>query len=70
LNATCEVAGPQEFPLDVLMRQVLEAIKDPREVVTDDDALYFGTRLDDTSLMPGPGARLGKISLESWLAKG
>ena len=68
LNGTCEVAGPQALGLDELLRRALQARQDPREVVTDDDALYFGARLDDASLTPGVGARIGTVSLESWLA--
>ncbi len=67
LNDTCEVTGPQSFRLDELLRRTLQASKDPREVVKDDDALYFGTRLDDESLTPGAHARIGTTSLESWL---
>lgn len=68
LNDTCEIAGPQSFRLDELLRRTLQASQDPREVVRDDDALYFGTRLDDKSLTPGAHARIGTTSLESWLA--
>ena len=68
LNDTCEIAGPQSFRLDELLRRTLQASQDPREVVTDDDALYFGTRLDDESSTPGAHARIGTTSLESWLA--
>lgn len=68
LNGTCEVAGPEALGLDVLLRRALQARQDPREVVTDDDALYFGARLDDASLTPGAGARIGPTSLEGWLA--
>ncbi len=67
-NGICEVAGPQAFRLDELIRKVLHARKDRREVVTDDEALYFGARLNDGTLTPGPGARLGATSLDSWLA--
>ncbi|WP_372525228.1 SDR family oxidoreductase [Piscinibacter sp.] len=69
LNETCEVAGPQSFRLDDLLRRTLQASHDPREVVQDDDALYFGTRLNDESLTPGASARIGMTSLESWLAQ-
>lgn len=68
LNGTCELGGPQSFPLDELVRGVLRARKDPREVVTDDDAPYFGARLDERSLTAGDGARIGKVTLEDWLA--
>ncbi|WP_420995600.1 SDR family oxidoreductase [Cupriavidus sp. 30B13] len=68
LNGTCEVAGPASFPLDALVRRVLRAGGDPREVVTDPDAPYFGTRLAADSLIAGSQARTGKTSLEAWLA--
>lgn len=68
LNGLCEIAGPEPFPLDTLLRRWLQASQDGREVVTDDGAPYFGTRLDDRSLMPAAGARLGTITLDSWLS--
>lgn len=69
LNGTCEVAGPQSFRLDDLLRRILKAGKDLRNVVRDDDALYFGTRLTDESLRPVVGARTGTMTLEAWLAR-
>jgi uncharacterized protein YbjT (DUF2867 family) len=68
LNGTCEVAGPEAAPLDALVRRVLQARRDPREVVLDEGALYFGTRIDERSLVPGPGARIGQTTLGQWLA--
>jgi uncharacterized protein YbjT (DUF2867 family) len=68
LNGTCEIAGPESLGLDELIRLTLLASRDPRDVVRDDEALYFGTRLNDESLTPGPGARIGTTSLQSWLA--
>ncbi|MCY1538085.1 hypothetical protein D9M68_736090 [compost metagenome] len=70
LNGTCEIAGPEAVPLDALIRRVFQARQDPREVVSDASALYFGTRIDERSLMPGPGARIGQITLAKWLANG
>jgi uncharacterized protein YbjT (DUF2867 family) len=67
LNGTCEVAGPEAVPLDALIRRVFQARQDPREVVSDAGALYFGTRIDERSLMPGPGARIGRTTLAQWL---
>lgn len=67
LNGTCEVAGPEAVPLDQLMRRLFQATKDPREVVSDPKATYFGTPLAGNELIPGPGARLGRISLAQWL---
>lgn len=69
LNGTCEVAGPEAVPLDALVRRVLQARQDPREVVLDENALYFGTRIDERSLVPGPGARIGQTTLDRWLAQ-
>ncbi len=68
LNGRCEIAGPEAVPLDELLRRVLQASRDPREVVWDDNALYFGARLNDQSLTPGPQARIGATSLQGWLA--
>jgi uncharacterized protein YbjT (DUF2867 family) len=69
LNVTCDIAGPEAFPLDELLRRRLKAAQDLRNVVRDDDAPYFGTRLGNESLMPGPGARIGTVSLDAWLGK-
>lgn len=67
LNGLREVAGPAPFRLTDLLRKALPAPAAAR-IVQDDDALYFGDRIDDTTLMPGAQARLGTLSLESWLA--
>jgi uncharacterized protein YbjT (DUF2867 family) len=64
LNTMVEVAGPQQFRLDELIRNDLRARKDPREVVTDKEARYSGARLSERTLVPGDGALLGTISLE------
>jgi len=67
LNGTVEVAGPQQFRFDDLIRQGLRARKDPREVVADPHARYFGAELGERSLVPGNDARLGEIRFEDWL---
>jgi uncharacterized protein YbjT (DUF2867 family) len=64
LNTIVEVAGPQPFRLDELIRNDLRARKDPREVVTDPEARYSGARLGERTLVPGDGALLGTISLD------
>ncbi|MDM0117392.1 SDR family oxidoreductase [Variovorax sp. J22R133] len=69
LNGMCEIAGPEAISLDVLLRRALRARQDPREVLRDDDALYFGTRIDDRSLTPDAGAHLGATTLDRWLEK-
>jgi uncharacterized protein YbjT (DUF2867 family) len=67
LNDTVEVAGPQQFRFDELIRQGLSARNDPREVVVDPHARYFGAELGERSLIPAGDARLGEIRLEEWL---
>jgi uncharacterized protein YbjT (DUF2867 family) len=67
LNGTVDVAGPQQFRFDDLIRQALGARNDPREVVADPHARYFGAELDERSLVPAGDARLGEIRLQEWL---
>jgi len=67
LNGTVEVAGPQQFRFDELIRQSLAARHDPRAVVADPHARYFGAELGERSLVPAADAQLGEIRLEEWL---
>jgi uncharacterized protein YbjT (DUF2867 family) len=67
LNGTVEVAGPQKFRFDELIRLSLDARNDPREVVVDPHARYFGAELGERSLVPADGARLGEIRFKEWL---
>ena len=67
LNGTVEVAGPEAMPLDEAARQVLVARQDPRPVMPDTRARYFGAELNDKSLIPGPNARIGSMTFEDWL---
>jgi uncharacterized protein YbjT (DUF2867 family) len=67
LNGTIEVAGPDACSLDTFAREYLAAKGDPRQVVADTHALYFGAELDDTSLMPGDHPRFASTSFEDWL---
>ncbi|WP_040700006.1 SDR family oxidoreductase [Nocardia vinacea] len=68
VNGIVEVAGPEVFGLDQWISTVLTARSDPREVVTDPQARYFGAVLEHGSLLPGEGARLGQTTLSEWLA--
>jgi uncharacterized protein YbjT (DUF2867 family) len=68
VNGTVELAGPEKFSLDEFARKYLIATKDPRKVVADIHARYFGTELDDRSLTPGKNPRLGSVRFEDWLA--
>jgi len=69
LKGTIDVAGPQRFRFDELIRQDLASRNDPRTVVVDPHARYFGAELDERSLVPAGEARLGEIRLEDWLRK-
>ncbi|WP_372666303.1 SDR family oxidoreductase [Amycolatopsis kentuckyensis] len=64
-----EIAGPEVLGLDEWVRKVLTARQDPREVVTDPKAPYFGAVPGAKDLLPGPGARLGETKLADWLAR-
>lgn len=68
LNATVEVAGPEQFRLDQLFQSVLSAWNDPRKVIKDIHAPYFGAELDERSLVPNSGrVRLAETRLDEWL---
>jgi uncharacterized protein YbjT (DUF2867 family) len=69
VNGIVEIAGPEQFPLDELIRQGLEARQDPREVVADPTARYYGVMLGERTLLPGDDARLGEIRFQQWLAE-
>jgi len=68
VNGIVELAGPERLSLDDFARKYLVATKDPRKVVADIHARYFGAELDDRSLTPGGNARLGSVRFEDWLA--
>ena len=67
VNGIVEIGGPERFRLDVLVRRVLGAKSDPREVLTDPQARYFGAVLGERTLVPGDGALLGETSVDDWL---
>ncbi len=67
VNGIVEVAGPEQFRFDELIRYGLSARNDPRRVVADPDERYFGTKLNDTSLLPREHAQLGETRFEDWL---
>jgi uncharacterized protein YbjT (DUF2867 family) len=66
-NGIIEIGGPELFRFDEPVRRVLAASNDPREVVTDPDAGYFGIAVSEGTLVPGVAARLGDIRLDAWL---
>ncbi|WP_182885278.1 SDR family oxidoreductase [Microbispora sp. H10885] len=67
LNGRVEIAGPERFRMDEFFRQALTAWGDPREVVTDPHARYFGSELSEQSLVPIDDATLGTIRYLDWL---
>ena len=67
LNGTVEVAGPEQLRLDEFIRQGLSEQNDPRNVVADPDARYFGAKLTERTLVPGDDARLSETRFEDWL---
>ncbi|WP_263359287.1 SDR family oxidoreductase [Acidicapsa ligni] len=69
VNGIVEVAGPQQFRLNEFVLQGLRAHNDPRTVVADPGAGYFGIEVDERTLVPGKDARLGDIRFEAWLAQ-
>ena len=66
LNGRVDVAGPQRYRMDEFFRKVLAEHDDPREVVTDEHARYFGTELGDGSLVPAGAAILGPTGYADW----
>ena len=68
-NGVIEVAGPEQFSLAKLVQRFLTAKQDPRKVVPDANALYFGEKLNDQSLTPGAAPRIGPTRFENWLSQ-
>jgi uncharacterized protein YbjT (DUF2867 family) len=66
VNGIIEIGGPDKIRMADLVQRFLTAIKDPRQTIPDPKALYFGTVLEPDSLVPGPGAKLGKIDFDTW----
>lgn len=69
VDGVVEVAGPEAFRLDELLRDTLAAQNDPRTVVTDPRAPYFGAELQETTLLPGPDAHIAETRFADWLAR-
>ena len=67
VNGIVEIAGPQQFRFDQFIRMGLAARQDPRVVIADPHAHYFGTELGERTLVPDGDARLGEIRFEDWL---
>ena len=68
-NGIVEIAGPERAPFNEIVARYLKAVDDPREVVRDPEARYFGGRVEERSLVPLGEARLGHIGLDEWLRR-
>jgi uncharacterized protein YbjT (DUF2867 family) len=68
-NGIVEIAGPERAPFNEIVARYLKAVGDPREVVSDPEARYFGGRVEERSLVPMGEARLGSIGLDEWLRR-
>ncbi len=62
-----EIAGPQQFHLDELVRNTLRERHDPHVVITDPHAPYYGAELHERTLVPAGGAHLAETSFDDWL---
>jgi uncharacterized protein YbjT (DUF2867 family) len=68
-NGIVEIAGPERAPFNEIVARYLKAVGDPREVVSDPEARYFGGRVEERSLVPLGEARLGRIGFNEWLRR-
>jgi len=68
-NGIVEIAGPERAPFNEIVARYLKAVGDPRQVVRDPEARYFGGRVEERSLVPLSEARLGRIGLDEWLRR-
>jgi uncharacterized protein YbjT (DUF2867 family) len=68
-NGIVEIAGPERAPFNEIVARYLKAVGDPRQVVSDPEARYFGGRVEERSLVPLGEARRGRIGLDEWLRR-
>jgi uncharacterized protein YbjT (DUF2867 family) len=68
-NGIVEIAGPERAPFNEIVARYLKAVGDPREVVSSPEARYFGSRVEEHSLVPSGEAHLGRISFDEWLSR-
>jgi uncharacterized protein YbjT (DUF2867 family) len=69
LNRIVEVGGPEQFRLDELVRRYLGARDDPRSVIADPNARYYGAELGERTLVPDNNATIGETRFENWLSR-
>jgi uncharacterized protein YbjT (DUF2867 family) len=68
-NGVIEIAGPERAPFNEFVARYLKAVGDPRQVVSDPEARYYGGRIEERSLVPLGDARLGRIGVDEWLRR-
>ena len=68
-NREVEIVGPDRYGLDELAEQILAANEDPRRIIADPRALYFGAVLQDDTLVPGDHPRFAPTRFEDWLRR-
>ena len=68
-NGIVEIAGPERAPFNECVARYLQAVGDPRAVVRDPEARYYGGRVEERSLVPLGDARLGRIGFDEWLRR-
>jgi uncharacterized protein YbjT (DUF2867 family) len=69
VNGIVEIAGPEQFRLDELVRRRLASLNDPREVIRDPDAHYSGAKISEKTLLPDTNARFAATTFETWLTQ-
>ncbi|HZU41186.1 MAG TPA: SDR family oxidoreductase [Terriglobales bacterium] len=69
VNGIIEIAGPEQFRVDELVRRRLVSLKDSREVIADPNARYAGAKVSERTLLPGNNARLGATRFATWLTQ-
>src|SRR5258708_675127 len=68
-NGIVEIAGPERAPFNEIVARYLKAVGDPRDVVSDPQARYWGGRVDELSLVALGEARLGRIGFDEWFRR-
>jgi uncharacterized protein YbjT (DUF2867 family) len=68
LNGIVELGGPQQFRMDEIVRRYLAAYEDPRSVIADPNARYYGAKLGERTLVPENNATIGETRFEDWLS--
>ena len=69
VNGIVEIAGPEKMRMSDLVARYLKAIKDPRQVIGDSHARYYGYEIDDGTLVPGANPRIGATRFDDWLSR-